>query len=162
MKLKPPPRFVAKPENPRQHYTKLTSNCSPRDALHFSELWDPLIRTEYGAREGRKIGNSKPQKWIWNFMNLERNSVQNRNWARNVENPPDICVSVVKTMPRVKAWKIQTARAVWWSARADFSGQLPVWPPPSSSSGFRSRWILGQFQVFSRRGRNREVRFCKR
>ena len=48
------------------------------------------------------------------------------------------------------------------TARTVFFSQPSVWLLRSSSSGLRSRWILGHFQVVSRRGRNREVRFCER
>ena len=48
------------------------------------------------------------------------------------------------------------------SARTLSVSQPSVWLLQSSSSGLRSRWILGHFQVSRRYERNHGIRFCKR
>ena len=73
-----------------------------------------------------------------------------------------ITKNVILMKPRVHCWKHHPLGRFPPSARADLLWSTPVWLQQSSSSGLRSRWILCQFQVFRRRGRNGEVRFCKR
>ena len=123
--------------------TSFIWTAAPRDNDRDARFW------------GEKLEN---QKWL-RFGSVSGFTVNEEEgdeiWVKNInQSNAEMLPRVTQEKRSARADRANRPDALLWSTLG--------WPLQSSSSGLRSRWVLGQFQVSRRCGRNHGICFCKR